>query len=312
MKKVIFIGGTAYSGSTLFGMILANDSKGFSCGEVQALFRPWRPHHFNPTCGCGDNNCSIWKAVLRRGEQNLNASISQSLPGVEFITISSKDPIWINSRIRLLKKQNVITKNILIWKTPLESGYSFNKRGKLGEWEESWINYHRTYFTLISSWKSVKYYDLITDKSKLQEVCEYLEIPWCEGKENFWEKRHHTLFGNTSAKIHLYSQGTEQFNKMKESLVHDSSRVNRDLSLAHKSIYYEQVENQHLKNFIDAKTSLNKYFSDIVSVLEENDVGCAKGTIEGVDDLKIGWASLQMRRVRKLRLVKRILEQTKI
>jgi hypothetical protein len=311
MKKVIFIGGTAYSGSTLFGMILANDSKGFSCGEVQALFRPWRPHHFNPTCGCGGDNCSIWKAVLRRGEENLNASISQSFPQVEFITISSKDPIWISSRIRRLKKQNIITKNILIWKSPLETAYSFNKRGKLGEWEESWINYHRTYFTLISSWKSVKYYDLITNKAKLQEVCEYLEIPWYEGKENFWEKRQHTLFGNTSAKIHLYSQDTEKFRKMKETLVYSSSRDNISLSAAHKSIYYEHIEDQILEKFIDTRISRNKYFSDILSVLEENDVGRAKGSLEGNKDLKIGWASLQTRRIRKLRLVKKILEQKK-
>ena len=59
MKKVIFIGGTSYSGSTFFDMILANDPKGFSCGEVNALFNPYRPHHTDPLCGCGDINCDF-------------------------------------------------------------------------------------------------------------------------------------------------------------------------------------------------------------------------------------------------------------
>jgi hypothetical protein len=308
MKKVIFVGGTAYSGTTLLGMILANDSQGLSCGEIQALFRPWRAHHFNPPCGCGDSHCSVWKAVLKNGEGNLHTSISQLFPEVEFITVSSKDPIWISSRLRHLKNQNIATKNILIWKSPLEAGYSFNKRGRLSKWEESWINYHRTYFTLIGSWKSVKYHELVTHKGKLAELCNYLEIPWSTSKEKFWERRHHTLFGNTSAKIHLYSESTEEFRKMKETLVYGPDRDDIQLSTAHKSIYYEQVRDQLLEKFIHTRMSQNPYFRNILSLLEKNDVACANSAIEGVNDLKIGWGSLQIRRMRKLRMVKRILE----
>ena len=44
-NQVIFITGTSYSASTLLDMILSNDKNGFSLGEVNAFFRPYRKHH---------------------------------------------------------------------------------------------------------------------------------------------------------------------------------------------------------------------------------------------------------------------------
>ncbi|HDH57681.1 MAG TPA: hypothetical protein ENF16_03625, partial [Bacteroidetes bacterium] len=199
MKKVIFIGGTSFSGSTFLDMILANDPRGFSCGEVRALFHPWRPHHFNPECGCGDENCEVWRQVLQNGEKNLYETIF-SLFDVDFILDSSKDLFWIKKQMRYLGKQNVEVKNVLIWKTPLELAYSFKKRGRLKEWKKSWINYHRAYLTLIGPHLAVKYSDLTKDEKALIKICEYLEIPYFAEKIHYWEKTHHTLFGNTSAK----------------------------------------------------------------------------------------------------------------
>ena len=44
-RMVIFVGGTSFSGSTLVDMMLANDPAGLSCGEVYAIFYPYRRHH---------------------------------------------------------------------------------------------------------------------------------------------------------------------------------------------------------------------------------------------------------------------------
>ncbi len=56
MKKVIFITGTGRSGSTLLDMMLGNDPKGISLGEVVALFRPYRPHHLLKNKDCFGEN----------------------------------------------------------------------------------------------------------------------------------------------------------------------------------------------------------------------------------------------------------------
>ena len=45
-KKLVFIGGTARSGSTLLDKIISNDPKVMSLGEIHAIFCPTRKHHF--------------------------------------------------------------------------------------------------------------------------------------------------------------------------------------------------------------------------------------------------------------------------
>ena len=69
-KKVIFVGGTSFSGSTFLDMMLANGEEGFSAGEVYALFYPYRPGHINPQCCCGDPSCTIWKDIKREVPPN--------------------------------------------------------------------------------------------------------------------------------------------------------------------------------------------------------------------------------------------------
>jgi hypothetical protein len=59
MKKLINIYGTARSGSTMLDLILGNDPKGFSLGEVANWFYPWRTHHFDIKCGCGIYPCPV-------------------------------------------------------------------------------------------------------------------------------------------------------------------------------------------------------------------------------------------------------------
>ena len=45
-KKVIFIGGSSYSGSTFLDMMLSSGDNGFTAGEVSALFLLILPYQF--------------------------------------------------------------------------------------------------------------------------------------------------------------------------------------------------------------------------------------------------------------------------
>ena len=270
MRKVIFIGGTSYSGSTFLDMILANDPKGFSCGEVYALFHPFRRYHIHPICGCGDKGCNIWTRILKNGEKHLYETIFDMFPNVEFIVDSSKNPFWISRQIENLDRKNIMFQNIIIYKNPLDLAYSFKKRGKLYDWEKNFINYHRLYFSLIEIWRAVRYDKLVRDEFVLKELCRYLNIPYFKGKEMYWKKKHHTLFGNTSAKIHLYSEENNEFKKGIKELtgIHNNSEALEN----YRTIYYKNVMDKELEEYVKKRSRKNKEFDAILNFLSRCDV----------------------------------------
>lgn len=257
-KKVIFIGGTAYSGSTFFDMILSNDPNGFSCGEVYALFHPFRPHHINPICSCMDKNCHLWNSLLKKGKQNLYKTIFEMFPNIDYIVDSSKELQWIKEQNEILEKQKINVKNILIWKTPEDFLKSILKRnGKKDRLKKSWIIYHRKFATWIKEWRSVSYKEFTTNDKKLKEVCEYLEIPFYTEKKEFWNKKHHTVFGNNSAKVHLSEKVTPETNE---------KEVKR------KEIYYFETKNKNIKRIVEEYRNKDKYFDTVEKMLVTNDV----------------------------------------
>jgi len=213
MKKVIFIGGTSYSGSTFLDMVLSNDPQGFSCGEVHALFHPYRQHHFNPLCGCGDKNCNLWNDLKEIGENNFYLKIFEKFPDVNFIVDSSKNPLWIKQRSKFLSSKGIDVKNVLIWKNPANLIQSFIKRNRRKDFEKSFINYHKLYFSLIDEFYIANLESFILDQFILKDLCEFLDIEYFDAKIRYWEKIHHTLFGNTTAKIHLFNKGSNRYNE---------------------------------------------------------------------------------------------------
>ena len=215
-KKVIFIAGTSYSGSTLLDMILANDPKGFSCGEIIHLFDPFWPEHFDHVCGCGDVKCDVWRRVLKNGADKLHDTIFEIYPDISFITDSSKDPYWIYWRTKELSKKNIQVKNLLIWKTPLELAHSFRKRNRTIDSTEFWESYHRLYFTLIKDWMAVKYSDFVQKRESLEKICEYLGIPYYSSKYQYWDKKHHTKFENISLKINLFEPDYGNYKRLEK------------------------------------------------------------------------------------------------
>jgi hypothetical protein len=229
-KKVIFIGGTAYSGSTFFDMTLANDERGFSCGEVYAIFYPYRKHHYDLD-SLGESSTIDWRQIKTDGAENLYANIFNRLPDINFIVDSSKHPIWIADRTAGLEKSGIEVKNILIWKTPAELYQSRKKRGRGKKWEREWLGYHSYYMRLIKNWRAIKYSDLTSRRDSLEKLCRELGIDYFPNKEKFWQKSHNTLFGNWSAKIHLDES-------------ENVSAHNATSNDAHRKIYYTAASEQ--------------------------------------------------------------------
>lgn len=270
-KKVIFIGGTSYSGSTFLDMIISNDEKGFSCGEVNALFYPYRKHHYNPECGCGDPDCSIWKGIQNIPPKTLFQELFKKLKHIDFIVDSSKMVPWQYKYVKLLRKQNIKTKHLLIWKTPYELAYSYNKRRQLKRWKGKWIQYHLKYIAFIHNFKAVKYADFVNNNEVLEKICEYLEIDYFPDKINYWEKKHHILFGNDSAKIINNNSDSGQLSRVKEKILNKTNQSILDIDNKANRIYYDKIADSVVIKEVD-KTISKKTIQKILNVLNQHDL----------------------------------------
>ena len=265
-KQILFIGGSSYSGSTMLDMMLSNSAKGFSVGEVHALFRPFRPHHFKPVCGCGNADCVIWEQIRDEGEEQLYQTVFDKFKNVEYIVDSSKDPFWIEKQSHRLSKQGFKVHHILIWKNPVDFFASMLKRNRTGAMK-AWINYYRLYLSLIGHFIPVSYTELATNSSQsLLEICKKSGIDFQLDMQNYWKKKHHTLFGNDSAKIHLFNSSDELvIEDNKHSSVTDNNKK-IDIKEKHQSIYYHK-DNQHITKELTGKIENDAMISEIITSL---------------------------------------------
>lgn len=293
MKTVIFLGGTPFSGSTFFHMTLANDPKGFACGDVNTFMHPTRPGHFSMVCGCRDETCTIWQKAKAAGDDGVYESIFEQLPGIDFLVDSSRNPLWTHSQMENLAARGIQTKNILMWKTPLEFAHSARKRKHhILDWEKTWVNYHRLYYTLVDDWRAVQYRAYTQDPSVLSQVCEYLDIPYFPGKEAYWKKDHHLVGGNPTARVHLYSKKSHKYSRERAN----TSAVVEDKE--HQSIYYENIGDEELRQQVEQRTQESKYIREILTLLKERDVSEERYTNGDRSQLRVSEPAIVLRRVR--------------
>ena len=71
--NIIYIGGNGHSGSTLLDIIIGNDKKCFSAGE---LINVTRKGILEEYCSCKEKvqNCEVWCDVLRRWDKKRSIS----------------------------------------------------------------------------------------------------------------------------------------------------------------------------------------------------------------------------------------------
>ena len=274
MKTIIRIGGTGYSGSTLLDLMLANADDAFSCGEMYALFRPTLPHHINPLCTCMNTNCHIWNQVKAQGEKHVWTTLSSMFPRINTFVDSSKYLVWYLDQQRSDHLHTFVPYNLLIWKTPEEYAHSCMKRGVLKKWKKTYIHYHTSYFSIMNNWISVRYSDLVKNPiEKLKKLCSLLNIGYLPGKELFWNRQYHTLFGSHSAKIHLHDKDSQGFNNSFSK--HRKPNVNQKEEPEiryHKTLYYDRSAKICLDTSILKEIETDESLNKILRVLEMTEV----------------------------------------
>jgi hypothetical protein len=292
MPKVIFVGGTSFSGSTAFHLMLANDPAGFACGETETLFFPQRDGHVRRLHDARPESLGVWQRAYESGADRIYAHLFESMPQTEFIVDSSKNAHWIRMQNELLLQQGIDVHNLLIWKTPLEFAQSRKKRDMLEGWQREWRNAHRVYFTLIDRWRAVPYRSLAGDpQTVLNAVCREVGIPCFEGKAEFWKKPSHHLGGNYSARMHLHEgDAADRF---------ASRWISGDRMRNHQQVYYEPVDDDSLEEAVAAAVRDDPLFAEIEAALRRNDVAAAQGFKPPERRLKVSPLERTLRSVRE-------------
>ncbi|WP_321492487.1 hypothetical protein [uncultured Desulfobacter sp.] len=209
-RKLINICGTARSGSTMVDLMLGNDPRAFSVGEVHAWFRPFRTHHFNIVCSCGQNNCP-WEKLKTLKEQEFHKKAFGILD-VDILVDSSKNPSWVIDNNVWAKENGIKVFNVLLFKEPVSFFYSFWKRGvplKKARQKE-FVTYYKRFFQTGMPFIALDYNKLVAEPSAtLERLCNIMDIPFFPGKERFWEKAHHQLFGSRGTRKQVEASSSQ-------------------------------------------------------------------------------------------------------
>lgn len=174
-----------------------------------------------------------------------------------FSWIHPKTLPWLIDNNTWARQNNITVHNVLLFKEPISFFYSFWKRGVPIQKakKNEFFKYYKRFLQTGLPFIVLGYNRLVEEPAATQEkLCGLLNIPYFPGKERFWEKQHHHLFG---------SIGTR---KQAEAL---NSQIRK------QEVYPQEFKK--IIPIIDAETAKDHKFQDILSNLHANEMrstGC--------------------------------------
>lgn len=206
---VVFVLGTSYSGTTMLDLMLGNGPDAFSCGEVHALFRPFRTSHRGlrarleaPRPGGDDTVLSeAWRKIGPVPASRFHARVAES-SRVPCVVDSSKDLSWLVDSHDWARRGGLRVANVVIWKRPEELAFSFHKRDlSLDASRHHFLTYYARLRATGVPIASLRWRDLAAGPGPLLEnLCRLLGLAWFEGRERFWESRAEPILGNSGTR----------------------------------------------------------------------------------------------------------------
>ena len=151
---------------------------------------------------------------------------------------------------------------------------SFKKRGRLDDWEKSWVNYYKLYFSLIDSFVVIPFGAIHSEDGGLERRLNTIGIKGASKK--FWEKETHSLFGNVTAKKSFFPIDSPEY----RTLLRRQNKSGTSES-EHRTIFVSGVS--------EDDTQVPSHVEEIRRFLEVNDVLATNGRhISAPNNLKMG------------------------
>lgn len=191
-KKIIIVGGSNRSGTTMLNLIIANDERAMALGEVGHLFRPHFKEHQDKIDELLKDE--RWRKVIEGGKKNLYSNLIELFPEVDIFVDSTKMPEWGKAQMRFNPNLNI--KNIISFKHPQDLLKSFSKRNATADGERTIHSYYEKSFFMFPNFRSIGLSALVKNEEAFKKLCAYLEIPYFETKKEFWNRKHPNFFGS--------------------------------------------------------------------------------------------------------------------
>ena len=250
-KKVVFVGGTVRSGTTILNLLLGNRPKTLALGELHAIVKPTMPKHFKLLNEIKGEK--PWNSLKGKSQLSVYESIFKHFQNVEILVDSSKKYPWIRKG-QNLRKQGVKVYNVLIYKNLDSLAVSFLKRNTANRLIPTYLNYHKSYFTSLENDVFILPYSAIVEKdaSVMTKLCEYLEYDYTNEIWDFWEKEQPNFFGSNS--IYSVSDSNEdksELNIRAEIKDSNSTKVSVESIINNKS---ELTQLRGIEKFLDDRS----------------------------------------------------------
>lgn len=222
-RKVVFIAGANWSGSTLVGCILGASRHAFEpfhVGEAHSFFRPDKPNYGRPR---GVSRVTkFWDSVDHTvGPENAYLEIARK-SDTRVIVDSSKAIPWLATQMEVCRDIGAEF-ILLVTFRPFEAFFrsAEKKRGDAAAALQNLRYYDRFFEELDENveWASVNIENLVRHPERSTKIlCDYTGIPYFPGKSKYWKYHLFHLYGSSSQRKRL-NEGEKAFRKPQEKRV---------------------------------------------------------------------------------------------
>lgn len=182
MAKLIYVSGASFTGTTMMGLILANQSNGFAMGEVWSIFRKGLPEDVATD--------EEWQVAYSKGRKWIHFYF---LNNYDVVTDSSKRIGWVrhtSRRIRRLTSHKI--HHVLMYKEPINAFHSFwnRKYKKFDKFYQIYSTYYKQYlknFGPPDIWVQLEQFTKWPE-STTEHICKILSITYIPKKHAYWHR----------------------------------------------------------------------------------------------------------------------------
>ena len=259
-QKVISILGPSHSASTMLGAMLGSShefDKLFHIGEAYAYFNKNHQKYGWSRC-VSSFNCRIWKPIQPNIPLEDIFRKIFTVYNFDIIIDSSKNIAWNQLQRTCIENSGYDHQFVMTWRDLPNLAKSALKRSAQPKCAIREISYYIKALREFNNIYLVNVKHLINEPGEtLKEICGVLNIPYFEGKEYYWNFKHHHKFGAGITTKHINDPASASFNKKREQQV--------PIKIPEEVMEYINNKKEEIKELLETKV-INKMILKEISI----------------------------------------------